>query len=100
LEPTFFFSQTVAAWITFGTFRIDNDWSWRIPALLQGAASIVQVALIWFVPESPRWLVDQGRIEEAEALITKYHADGDSNDPIVPLEMAEIEQACVVDKEM
>lgn len=94
------FLATIAAWITFGTFRIDNNWSWRIPALLQGAASIIQVALIWFVPESPRWLVDQGRIEEAQALITRFHANGDSDDPIIALEMAEIEQACVVDREM
>jgi len=44
--------------------------------------------------------VDQGRIEEAQALITRFHANGDSDDPIIALEMAEIEQACVVDREM
>ena len=61
---------------------------------------LASVALIFFVPESPRWLVDQGRVEEAQALITKYHANGDASDPIIAPEVQEIEQACVVDREM
>lgn len=31
--------------------------AWRIPSILQAVPSVIQVGLIWFVPESPRWCV-------------------------------------------
>lgn len=91
-----------AAWTTYGTFRLGSDWAWRVPSLLQVLASGPQVLLGgvgWLgsvcvvVEESPRWLVAQGRDEEAKALLVKYHADGDASDPLVALEMEEIRAA-------
>ncbi|KAF4901612.1 Lactose permease [Colletotrichum viniferum] len=69
-----------AAWITFGTFRIGNTWAWRIPSILQGVSSIE-------------------RDTEAEALIIKYHANGDPTDLVVPLEMEEIRTALRLEAE-
>lgn len=46
---------------TYGTFHIPTSWAWRIPSALQGLPSVFQICLIWFVPESPRWLVSKGR---------------------------------------
>ena len=80
----------VAGWCTFGTFRIDSTASWRIPSALQGFPSVIQLLFIWFVPESPRWLVSKGRSDEALALLTKYHGEGDPNDPVVRFEYEEI----------
>ena len=40
-----------------------------------------------------RWLVAQERHEEAHAILTKYHAGGDSDSPLVNREMSEIIQA-------
>jgi sugar porter (SP) family MFS transporter len=79
-----------AGWTTFSTFRIDGDASWRIPSALQGLPSIVQVLLVWFVPESPRWLVSQGRVSEAFEMLVTYHGEGDRNDPVVLFEHTEI----------
>ncbi|KAG5293797.1 lactose permease [Histoplasma capsulatum G186AR] len=45
---------------------------------------------IWFCPESPRWLIGNERDDEARAILVKYHANGDSNHPLVKLEMAEM----------
>ena len=56
-----FLGSIIAAWTTFGTFHIPNSWSWRIPSALQGLPSVLQVFMIWFVPESPRWLMSKGR---------------------------------------
>ncbi|KAF7713089.1 MFS-type Sugar/inositol transporter [Penicillium ucsense] len=81
----------VAAWCTFGTFRIDGTASWRIPSALQGFPSVIQLLLVWFVPESPRWLVSKGRSEEALAVLAKYHGEGDENDAVVQFEYAEIQ---------
>lgn len=89
----------VAAWTTFGTFRITNSWAWRIPSLLQALSSVIQIVLCFLVKESPRWLIAQDRDDEAHAIMTKYHANGDPNDPVVELEMEEIREALRIDRE-
>ncbi|KAF5689687.1 hexose transporter [Fusarium circinatum] len=82
-----------AAWITYGTFRINSDWAWRIPSILQALSSFLQLGLCFLIDESPRWLVTQEREPEAEKLLIKYHANGDSNNPAVAVEMEEIRTA-------
>jgi len=93
-----FSGSIVAAWATFGTFRIDSTWSWRIPSLLQGVPSVLQVFLIWLLPESPRWLIYKGRDEEGIRTLAKYHAGGDVNDPLVQFEYNEIKEAIRIEE--
>ena len=45
----------VNTWLTFGTKHIGSTWSWRIPTLGQAFPSVIQLAFIFFIPESPRW---------------------------------------------
>ena len=88
----------IAAWSTFGSFKLDSSWSWRIPSALQGLPSVLQLGLLWFGPESPRWLVSKGRDTEALHLLAYYHADGNKNDPLVQFEYEEIKAAIDLDK--
>lgn len=44
----------VAAWVTYGTFRINSTWAWRLPSLLQGLSSVLQIGLCFLIEESPR----------------------------------------------
>lgn len=37
----------VVAWTAFGTDFLNNEWSWRIPAILQGAPSFFQLIFLW-----------------------------------------------------
>lgn len=90
----------VAGWSTFGTFRIDGNASWRIPSSLQAAPSIIQLLFLWFVPESPRWLVSQGRKDEALAILVKYHGEDNRNDPVVQFEYEEIQSALDSEKDI
>ncbi|KAL4931102.1 sugar transporter [Aspergillus undulatus] len=90
----------VAGWCTFGTFRINGTASWRIPSTLQAAPSAIQLLFIWFVPESPRWLISQGRSDEALAVLVKYHGEGDPNDPVVQFEFGEIQNALNSEKSL
>jgi len=85
-----FFGSTTAAWTAFGTLRISDSWSWRLPVAFQVLWSIAQLALVIWCPESPRWLVSVGKTEEAKAVLLKYHANGDQNDQLVLLEYSNI----------
>ena len=82
----------VVAWLAFGTNFIPNDWSWRIPALIQALPSFIQIAFIYWVPESPRFLIAKDRNEEALAILAKYHANGDVNNATVQFEYREIRE--------
>ncbi|KAH8901726.1 general substrate transporter [Thozetella sp. PMI_491] len=88
-----------AGWATFGTFRIDGDAAWRIPSALQGLPSVIQVLLVWFVPESPRWLVSKGRTADALDMLAKYHGEGNREDPLVRFEFNEITMTLETEKE-
>ena len=90
----------IAAWTTFGTFRINSTWSWRIPSALQGLPSVLQVCLIWFCPESPRFLMSKGRNEDALKVLAYYHADGNDQDPLVRFEYDEIKAMIDRDREL
>lgn len=53
--------------------QIEGNWSWRAVTLFQIIPSCIQIAFIYWVPESPRWLVDKGRNEEALNMLAFYH---------------------------
>ncbi|KAF9445992.1 general substrate transporter [Macrolepiota fuliginosa MF-IS2] len=95
-----YLGSIIAAWTTFGTFHIPTSWSWRIPSALQGLPSVIQVGLIWFVPESPRWLVSKGREEQALKTLAYYHARGNAQDPLVEFEFEEIKAAIAFDRDV
>jgi len=82
----------ICGWLAFGTSNINNNWSWRIPTLLQGIFSIIQLAFLWWIPESPRWLISKDRAPEALAMLSKFHADGNEHDATVQFEYAEIKE--------
>jgi MFS family permease len=80
----------IATWLTYGTFKMQSDWSWRIPSLFQAVPSLLLVAFLWWIPESPRWLINNDRESEALAILAKYHANGDEMNPTVQFEFLEI----------
>lgn len=88
---SWFVGAILAAGITLGTHAIPNDWAWRIPSILQAAPSMLQLIFIWFVPESPRFLLSRDRDDEAFEILVKYHAEGDRSDPFVNAEFVEIQ---------
>lgn len=82
----------IVAWLSFGTDFIKNEWAWRIPALLQALPSIIQLAFIYWVPESPRYLIAKDKHDQALHILAKYHANGNANHPTVQFEFQEIKE--------
>lgn len=94
-----YLGSLIGAWVSFGTDNIAGDWSWRAPCLLQAIPSLFQIVFIWFVPESPRWLIAKGQHEKAKQIMYKYHAQGDQNDELVNVEFNEIQQTIALEQE-
>lgn len=92
-------SPPVVAWLSFGTNYLNNQWSWRIPALLQALPSVIQLAFIYWVPESPRYLMAKDKHEQALHILAKYHANGNANHPTVQFEYREIKETIRLEME-
>ncbi|KAF8968146.1 general substrate transporter [Flammula alnicola] len=91
-----YFGSVVSAWHADG-----SQWSWRVPTLVQALCPVVQIITVWFMPESPRWLVSKGMESRAAAVLVKYHARGsDERDPLVTFEMAQIRHAIRLEEEI
>ena len=89
----------VAAWGSFGSGHMSSSWSWRIPSLIQGVAPCFLIAMLPFMPESPRWLLAKGRAEEARQVLAEYHANGHLDDELVLYEIEEINTALAIESQ-
>jgi hypothetical protein len=98
-NESWYVGSILAAGITLGTYQMQSTWAWRLPSLLQIIPSMLQIVFIWFVPESPRWLVSQDRSEEAFEILAKYHAEGNRDDPFVLAEFQQIRETIHLEKE-
>ncbi|KAJ7624208.1 maltose permease [Mycena polygramma] len=53
------------------TLTINSDWGWRLPFVIQWVWPIPLIIGAYFAPESPWWLVRQGRHEDAEKSVRR-----------------------------
>jgi MFS family permease len=63
---------------------------WRFPLGCVCAPTIIILTTVWFVPESPRWLVGHGQAQEAREILAKVRGDLALDDPILEAEMQEL----------
>jgi len=58
--------------------------------LLQAAPALVPICCVYFLPESPRWLIANGRSDDARTMLTKWHGNGDEDIALVKLEFRQM----------
>ncbi|KAI5480123.1 putative Lactose permease [Pseudohyphozyma bogoriensis] len=100
LNTTYYVGSIFAAWLTFAMvyYPGQTSWAWRVPTIVQGLGPALLAIGTFWVPESPRWLMKQGRTGEAHEILAKYHANGKMDDELVMLEMKEIEAAIATEE--
>ncbi|KAG5927760.1 hypothetical protein E4U42_001807 [Claviceps africana] len=92
----------IASGVGYGCFTgiaDDNSAQWRVPLGLQNVPAVILAALILLFPESPRWLIDHGRIEEGIQTLANLHARGDTQDAWVRAEFDQIQERLAVEHE-
>jgi MFS family permease len=60
----------------FGAASLGADWGWRICFLIGAVLALPILAMRFWIPESPRWLITHGRVAEAEAVIQAIERRG------------------------
>ncbi|WOO82901.1 General alpha-glucoside permease [Vanrija pseudolonga] len=66
----------LAAGIVRASLQIHGIWGWRMPYVLQWFWPVPLFIGVMFAPESPRWLVQNGRNEEARETIRRLARTG------------------------
>jgi sugar porter (SP) family MFS transporter len=80
----------IAGWVVYGSADIEGDDGWRVPVWIQLVTSGIVAICVFFLPESPRWLIANDKHEEAAAILAKFHGEGSVDHPIVQLQMKEM----------
>ncbi|KAJ6514761.1 general substrate transporter [Mycena vulgaris] len=88
----------VANWVGYGCQFIRNDAQWRVPLGVQIFPATLLFLGMFVLPFSPRWLVDQGRHEEALAVVQLLHGNK-QNQEFIELEFAEMLEQIQYEKE-
>ncbi|KAH8660884.1 general substrate transporter [Tricladium varicosporioides] len=86
------FAFWVGYWFSAWKTPQGNYYGWRLSIMVLYIPSLIFCLGIYFCPETPRWLIEKGKIEEARANMA-YLRDADSSSDIVSVEIDEICQS-------
>ncbi|KAJ8651875.1 hypothetical protein O0I10_012544 [Lichtheimia ornata] len=86
------FGYMCSAFVDYGFAFVNSSWSWRGPLLLQCVFAAILGAGCMFLPESPRFLVDKDRSEQASRVLAQMHGK-EEKDAGVLEELHDIQRA-------
>ncbi|QGI61528.1 hypothetical protein CEK26_005496 [Fusarium fujikuroi] len=87
------FGYSSSVWVGYGFYFFKSSNAWRVPFVFQGLPSLLLLALLYWLPESPRWLMLQGRHEQARDTLLKLHTPEE-----VEVEFLQIREQVEIDK--
>ncbi|KZS90655.1 general substrate transporter [Sistotremastrum niveocremeum HHB9708] len=64
---------TTSFWVDYGCSYVNGQFAWRFPVALQCLFPIITILLLLFLPDSPRWYVEQGRIDDARDVLIRLN---------------------------
>ncbi|PFH45919.1 hypothetical protein AMATHDRAFT_70902 [Amanita thiersii Skay4041] len=92
------FGYAFSVWTDYFCSFIDSNLAWRIPLLIQCVIGAILAIGAYFLPESPRWLIDTDKDKEGMKVIVDLHG-GDPNDPTAIAEFQEIKDRVISERE-
>ncbi|OAG35679.1 hypothetical protein AYO21_10150 [Fonsecaea monophora] len=85
--------MNVVGWISLGTYYAQNpSVQWRLPLALACIGPLVMFVGSFFIPESPRWLLWQGKSDQAWSILKKLHEGPTHSDQVEQTANAEFIQ--------
>ncbi|KAJ5664653.1 hypothetical protein N7462_011466 [Penicillium macrosclerotiorum] len=84
----------IAQWLGYGCSFTNSPFQWRFPLAFQCIPGLILASGVWFLNESPRWLMEKDRHDEALETLKRLHGDGTAEkDQYIELEFQEIRDA-------
>lgn len=88
----------LASGVTYGTAQMVSSWAWRLPSLLQVLPAVLCLIVLPFIPESPRWLMMNGREEEALDVLAIMSANGNASDSVVVTQFKQVSETVAFER--
>ena len=73
----------IAYFFAFGMDFVGGPIAWRLPIAVQILPAIVISIMLLGLPETPRWLIEQGRVDEAVEVMCKVYGSPSDDEYIV-----------------
>ncbi|ORX39548.1 general substrate transporter [Kockovaella imperatae] len=90
----------IANWVGYGCGYINNTGQFRVPLAIQIIPALLLLIGMFILPYSPRWLVMQGRVDEARDTLYRLHGGRKNAHPeAIEAEFQEISQQVEWDRE-
>jgi MFS family permease len=85
---------SIASWVNFGMSYAAGNVAWRFPLALPALWSTIIIVILaaFDLPESPRWLVKKGRIQEARVVLSLLF-DTTPDAPEISFDIQEMEMS-------
>jgi MFS family permease len=84
----------VSTWIGYGCSHAPRSSSlqWRFPLAFQALpAAVLFIGIVW-MPESPRYLIERGRVEQGLYVLQKLHGESRTNEDLIQAEFDAIQE--------
>lgn len=78
-----------AAWVGYGFSHLHpgdvNSKQWRAPLALGTLPALILLCCLYWLPESPRWLITQGRDDEAKQVLSRLESPEEAADEFLQI---------------
>ncbi|CZR67460.1 related to glucose facilitated diffusion protein [Phialocephala subalpina] len=81
----------ISSCLAFGFQYVTESYQWRLNFIVSTAMAVLLLVSLIFLPESPRWLIEKGRPEDAARILNQIHTSKeDADSSYARAEMAQI----------